>query len=89
MFYLFLISGIIYDTLCTLSINEALLMWLVLLTGYLAVDYLRVVKEVAQAKDRFQDEYQQKMEAIFNQLQSAQVSKVKQAADHAIKGKSA
>ena len=85
MFYLFLLTGIIVNTLFTLSLTESLVSWIVLLLGYLASEYMHILRTVALSRSNFDESYAHKMEEIREQLMSAQVQKAKQAAEQAAK----
>ena len=87
MFYLFILTGIVVNTLYTLSTTEILLSWIVLLAGYLAADYLSIVKDMERSKERFHATYAQKMDEIREELVSAQLQKTKQIAAQAAKSK--
>lgn len=88
MFYLFILTGIVVNTLYTLSTLEILFSWIVILAGYLVVDYMNIIKDMERSKEHFQATYSQKMEEIREQLISAQIQKTKQIADQAAKSKS-
>lgn len=83
MFYLFLLTGVVINTIFTLSLTQVLLSWILLLLGYLVSDYLSVVKDVERTRAHLERNYAQKMDELRNEMMTAQLQKVKQTADQA------
>jgi uncharacterized membrane protein YqgA involved in biofilm formation len=83
MFYLFLLTGIVINTIFTLSTVETLLSWILLMIGFLISDYMTVVKDVETLRVSFDQNYATKMNEFKEQFMTAQIQKVKETADRA------
>ena len=87
MFYLFLLTGIVINTMFTLSTGESVLSWLMLMIGFLISDYMNVVKAVGVSRIKFDQNHSSRMDDFKEQMMSAQIQKVKETTKAAVKSK--
>lgn len=89
MFYLFICTAILINTLVELSVMEAALLWMTLLCGYLLTSYIAIVNSSARARHKLKTEYRSKIDEIQKELLTIQPGKNKPAVALPNKGKAA
>ncbi|HEX9079463.1 MAG TPA: hypothetical protein VF795_07730 [Desulfuromonadaceae bacterium] len=75
MFYLFICTAILINTFMDLGVQEAALLWMALLCGYLVTSYLRIVKNSERVQMKLRHEYRSRIDEIQNELLSAKPAK--------------
>lgn len=71
MFYLFICTAILINTFMDLSVQEAALLWMALLCGYIVFSYLAIVKGSERIQMKLRHEYRTSIDEIQNELLSA------------------
>ena len=71
MFYLFICTAILINTFADISVQEAALLWMALLCGYIVFSYLAIVKGSERVQMKLRHEYRTRIDEIQQELLSA------------------